>query len=79
MPRVIVTDKLRNYGAANKEIMQMSCTGRANGRIIEPKSAISRPVNESGRCVDSNHKARLNDFSPPTGLSAICSESAVTF
>jgi transposase-like protein len=47
-PRVLVTDKLKSYAAAKREIMPGSSTGSTRDSITGPKTPINRPDDESG-------------------------------
>ena len=47
-PRVLVTDKLRSYAAAKREIMPGVGIGSTRASITGPKTPINRPDDESG-------------------------------
>jgi len=60
-PRKIVTDKLRSYWVAHRELMQMLSTTHHNMPTIELSNRMSRPGSGSGGCESSNQLVRLND------------------
>ena len=68
-PEVLVTDKLRSYGAAKSEIgLSGSPPTRACARTIGLRIRISRHDGASGRCSGSNRPDQLNAscrFTPP--------------
>ena len=47
-PRVLVTDKLKSYAAAKREIMPGVEHRQHKGSITGPKTPINRPDDESG-------------------------------
>ena len=47
-PRVLVTDKLKSYAAAKREIMPESSIGSTRAPITGPKTPINQPDDESG-------------------------------
>ena len=51
-PKVIVTDRLRSYGAAMKEIGNAERQETGATSTTEPKTHTSRSDDESGRCCD---------------------------
>lgn len=77
LPSTFVTDDLRSYGAAARElgIARRHRTGRCatTGRKIR----ISRPDDESTRCRVSRAPDQLKDFSPLTPQSTTPSTSSV--
>jgi transposase-like protein len=47
-PRVLITDKLKSYAAAKREIMPGSSIVSTRASITGPKTPINRPDDESG-------------------------------
>jgi transposase-like protein len=68
-PDVLVTDRLRSYGAAKAEIGLSVATSGACARTIGPSTRINRLDDASGRCSVSNRPDQPNDsclFTPPS-------------
>ena len=71
-PRVLITDKLKSYGAAKRELMPgvEHCQHKGlNNRTPD------RPENASGSCSASSHPDMPSNFSPFMNLSPTCSAS----
>ncbi len=63
VPRVIVTDKLKSYEAAKKQVMP-SVEHRQHKRLNNrARIPISRHESENGACDDSKPQGKRNDFS----------------
>lgn len=62
-PRVIVTDKLKSYEAANKQVLK-SVEHRYSQGVEQPLRELPRlrPEYESDACGDSNHRVKPNAF-----------------
>ena len=73
-PEVLVTDKLRSYGAARSEMLAMS---RACARTIGPRIRINRHADASARCSGSNRPDQPNGSCPFTPSSTTRSTSSV--
>lgn len=61
MPRVIVTDKLRSYGAARDDILPGE--EQRQHRYLNNRAEVSRARrhdNSSGRCAALSHRAKPN-------------------
>jgi transposase-like protein len=78
VPNVIITDKLRSYGAAKAEMLRVSIIAKTNGRTTVPRIRISQRD-------DSSQQVTHSASSPPsellTHISAwgdICTEPGVT-
>ena len=68
VPRVIVTDKLKSYGAAKRELLPGVANIASTAiSIIAPRTRISRRVSGSGVCNGSNHRARRSVSSSAYG------------
>ena len=74
-PRVMITDKLKSYGAAKREIMpgvehrqHKGLNNRAENSHLPTRAA-------SGSCRSSNHPDRPSNFSPFMSPSPTCSTS----
>jgi transposase-like protein len=68
-PEVLVTDKLRSYGAAKSEIGLSARTSRACARTIGLRTRISRHGGASARCSASNRLDQPSAsclFTPPS-------------
>jgi len=61
-PRKMVTDKLKSYGVAHRELIPYTIHDTCNMPIIAPNCPISQGEFENGSCVDLNHCDRLNAF-----------------
>ena len=69
VPRVIITDQLRSYGAAKAEVMP-SVEHRQQKSLNNPtgqKTSISLPANASIACAGSNQPDMRRGFSRPSG------------
>ena len=69
VPRVIITDKLKSYGAAKREILPG--VEHRQHRSLNNRAENSHQATRqgSGGCNGSNPQATPNDFSPPMGPS----------
>ena len=78
VPRVIVTDKLRSYGAAKREILPG--VEHRQSRYLNNRAEVShrRHDDENGRCSASSQRAMHSASSLPTAGSTTTSSSAVT-
>jgi len=65
VPTVIVTDKLRSYGAALRELASLVCTSKDCVPTIERRILISRFDDANERCKVSNQSSRLSVLFPP--------------
>jgi transposase-like protein len=68
-PTVLVTDKLRSYGAARKAIGLRPATSRACGRTTGPRTRISLSGGGNGRCSGSSQPDQPSascPFIPPS-------------
>src|SRR5205823_12997226 len=72
--RVLVTDKLKSYAAAKREIMP----GVEHRQHKGLKTPINRPDDESGSSSGSSRRGRFNASSPPMIKSPMCSPAAET-
>jgi transposase-like protein len=63
-PDVMVTDRLRSYGAARRRSGFRPATSRACARTTGPKIRISPPGGGSARCSVSSHRDRPSAFLP---------------
>ena len=76
--RVMMTDKLRSYGAAKRKILpgveHRQSRYLNNGRRFRT----SRPDDENGRCSGSSRRATPNKCSPATARSTTSSSSVAT-
>ena len=61
----LITDDLRSYGAAARELGSRSTTNAVDGATTERKTHISRPDDENARCRASRVEDQPNDFSQP--------------
>ena len=74
VPRVIITDKLKSYGAAKREILPVWNIASTATSITVRKTPTSPPANGSGACSGSNLQVTLNasllpmDPSPHTSV-----------
>ncbi len=80
VPRVIVTDELRSYGAAKREILPppASNIGKAVTSTTGPRCRTSPRDDENGRCSGLSRHAMRSASSPPTAESTITSSFAAT-
>ena len=81
VPRVVVTDKLRSYGAAKREILPG--VEHRQSRYLNNPAEVSHQrtsprEDENGKCSGSSRRAMHNASSPPTAASTITSSSADT-
>ena len=78
VPRVIVTDKLRSYGAAKREILPG--VEHRQSRYLNHRAEVSTSPrgDENGRCSGSSHRAMRNVSSPPIAGSTTTSSFAVS-
>src|SRR3984957_14780600 len=63
-PDVLVTDKLRSYGAAKSEMGCRLAMSRACGRTIGPRIRSSRRHDANARCSGSNRPDQPNGSCP---------------
>ena len=77
-PTVIVTDKLRSYGAALQTMGSRGGTSRVCARTTGPKTRTSRCDDGSARCRASNRPLQLSVSSPSTPPSTTSSTSSDT-
>jgi transposase-like protein len=70
-PERLVTDDLRPYGAAARDLG--TCMSAGDGRTIGPRIRISRPDGGSARCNVSSALALRRNSSQPTPLSTTLS------
>jgi transposase-like protein len=68
-PRRIVTDKLRSYSAARKEVMPDVIHG--SDKWQNNRAGNSLNPHDNARCGDLNHRGKRNAFSQPTVRSII--------
>ena len=61
-PRKIVTDKLRSYGVAHRELMPDVIHDTARYAIIGQRNRMNQPGCESEGCGGSNRLPRCSDF-----------------
>ena len=73
-PLQLVTDRLRSYPAAHREVFPSVTTEPVNTRTTELKCPTSTPGSRNAKCVDSNQQLRRNDFFASTGQFTTCSE-----
>ncbi len=78
VPRVIVTDKLRSYAVAKREILPSVEHRESRYLNTGPRCHTSRHDDENGRCSGSSHRATPSSSSPPTAGSTTTSNSVVT-
>ena len=64
VPMVIVTDKLRSYGAALRELASLVCRSKDCVPTIERRILISRFDDANERCKVSNQSSRLSVLFP---------------
>jgi len=64
VPTVIVTDKLRSYGAALREIGFSDCTSKGCAPTIERRTRISRFDDANGKCKVSKQPSQLSALFP---------------
>jgi putative transposase len=62
-PNKIVTDKLKSYGAAHREMRLSAVHETASTKTIGLKIHTNEHVNKNGKCDDSNQRGTLNDVS----------------
>ena len=60
VPKAIVTDKLRSYGAALRELASLDCTSKDCVPTIERRILISRFDDANERCKVSSQSSRLS-------------------
>jgi hypothetical protein len=77
-PRVLVTDKLKSYAAAKREILPGVNTGKVAISTTEPRYHISRPGDANGRCSVLSQPVTPSVSSPTTAGSTITFSFAVT-
>ena len=77
VPRVIITDELKSYGAAKREIM----TGVENRqhKRLNNRAELSHhlPDKRNGRCENLNPQGRRNGFCRFTPMLVTCFEFAI--
>ena len=79
VPDKLVTDDLRSYGAAARELGLSRRHERAgDGAITERRTRINRPDGGSARCRGSRVRDQPNDFCPSTPPPTTPSTSSVT-
>jgi len=66
VPRIIVTDKLRSYGAARTEVCRASNTSNRSIRTTARRIHINRPDCARRLCTDSSQRDMLSVSSPPS-------------
>ena len=71
VPETFVTDDLRSYGAAARDLGIEKHHERGRWRIIELRTRISRPDEENAKCRVSKAEDQPSDFSQPTPPSTI--------
>jgi transposase-like protein len=77
LPLKIVTDNLRSYSAAKRDIMPSVEHSTEQYETSSVNCPISRLDNKNGKYGGSNQKAKLNDFYRVMGLSITCSDLVV--
>jgi transposase-like protein len=77
VPDRLITDDLRSYGAAARDLGIEKHHERGRGRTIERRTRISQPDDESARCKVSRAEDQPNDFSQPMQPSTTPSTSNV--
>jgi len=75
VPRVIVTDKLRSYGAAKRKILP-GVEHRQSRYLTGPRSRTSQRDDENGRCSGSSRHGTPSGSSPATARPTISSSFA---
>jgi transposase-like protein len=76
VPDRLITDDLRSYNAAPRELgIKKRAMSMVGGRIIERRTRISRPDDGNARCRASRAEDQPNDFSQPTPRSTTPSTS----
>ena len=75
VPDRLVTDDLRSYGAAARDLGIERRMSAGDGRTIGPRIRISRPDGGSARCNASRAQAQPRSFSQPTPPSTTLSTS----
>ena len=66
VPDRLITDDLRSYGAAARDLgIEKHTMSVVGGRTIERRTRISRPDDENARCRASRAGDQPNDFSQP--------------
>jgi transposase-like protein len=71
-PRLIVTDKLRNYGVALRELIPNAIHARGGMQTIGRSFHIRRPEYGNEECVVSNRGSKRSDF-------AMCMQPSTIF
>jgi transposase-like protein len=66
VPQVIITDKLKSYGAAQRDILPGSSTANIGTSTTVPRTRTNPPASGSGACKGSSPQGTRNDFSPHT-------------
>jgi transposase-like protein len=69
VPERLVTDDLRSYSAAVRDLGSSADMSAGDGRTIGPRIRISRRDGGSARCSGSRVRVRRRNFSPRTPLS----------
>jgi putative transposase len=77
VPDRLITDDLRSYGAAARDLGIEKHMNVVGGRTIERRTRISQPDDESARCRASRAEDQPNDSSQPMQPSTIPSTSNV--
>ena len=73
-PEMLVTDKLRSYGAAKTQLACRLATSKACGRTTGPRIRICRCDDASGRCSVLNRPGQRNascPFKPPSTIRSV--------
>src|SRR6478735_6793098 len=78
VPDKLVTDDLRSYGAAARELGCLVAMSAGDGAITERRTRINRPDDGSARCRGSRVRDQPNDFCPSTPPPTTPSTSSVT-
>jgi putative transposase len=74
VPRVIITDKLKSYGAAKRELLPGVEHRQHRYLNNRAENSHSPRVSANGACRGSNHQATPNASSPPMGRSPSTSD-----
>jgi hypothetical protein len=78
VPRVIVTNKLRSYGAAQRQLLPGVEHRKSRYLNIGPRTRTGQRDDGNGRCSGSNRPNKPKPSSPLTRLSMVISIHAVT-
>jgi transposase-like protein len=64
VPRVIITDKLKSYAAAKKQVLKGAIASTAQGLKQHLRKLSSANIRcDRDECKNSNHQGKRNDFS----------------